>query len=74
MSASDLVIGIVKLLISLVIMVIIGLIFFLIIAFVVKWAGELIFGSSSVDALTCMIAAAILSAGMLIGGGAGMRE
>ena len=74
MSASDLVIGIVKLLISLVIMVIIGLIFFLIIAFVVKWAGEQIFGSGSVDALTCMIAAAILSAGMLIGGGAGMRE
>ena len=71
MSASDLVINIVKLLISL---VIIGLIFFLIIAFVVKWAGELIFGSGSVDALTCMIAAAILSAGMLIGGGAGMKE
>ncbi len=74
MSPSDFVVGIVKLLISLVIMIIIGLIFFLIIAFVVKWAGELIFGSGAVDTMTCMIAAAILSAGMLIGGGAGMKD
>lgn len=74
MSASDFALGIVKLLISLVIMIVIGLIFFLIIAFVVKWAGELIFGSDSIDSMTCMIAAAILSAGMLIGGGAGMKD
>lgn len=67
-------VGIIKLLISLVIMIIVGLILFLIIAFIVKWAGELIFGSGAVDTMTCMIGAAILSAGILIGGGAGMKE
>ena len=66
--------GIIKLLISLVIMIVIGLILFLIIAFIVKWAGELIFGSGTVDAMTCLIGAAVLSAGILIGGGSGMKE
>ncbi len=74
MAVSDIVLNIAKLLISLVIMIIIGLICFLIIAFIVKWAGELIFGSGTVSAVGCLIAAAILSAGMLIGGGVGSKN
>ncbi len=74
MAVSDIVLNIAKLLISLVIMIIIGLICFLIIAFIVKWAGELIFGTGTVSAVGCLIAAAILSAGMLIGGGVGSKN
>ena len=74
MAVSDVVLNIAKLLISLVIMIIIGLICFLIIAFIVKLAGELIFGSGTVSAVGCLIAAAILSAGMLIGGGVGSKN
>lgn len=74
MAVSDVVLNIAKLLISLVIMIIIGLICFLIIAFIVKWAGELIFGTGTVSAVGCLIAAAILSAGMLIGGGVGSKN
>lgn len=54
-------------LISLVIMVIVALIFFIIIAFVVKMTGNLVFGVD-LDAHTGIISAAILAAGVLIGG------
>jgi hypothetical protein len=74
MAVSDVVLNIAKLLISLVIMIIIGLICFLIIAYIVKWAGELIFGTGTVSAVGCLIAAAVLSAGMLIGGGVGSKN
>jgi uncharacterized membrane protein len=54
-------------LISLVVLIIVALIFFIIIAFVVKWTGSLVFGSD-LEVNSALIAAAILSAGVLIGG------
>ena len=58
-------------LISLIVMIIFALVFFIIISFVVKWTGDLVFGAHNWNTDAALIASAILSAGVLIGGAYG---
>jgi len=69
MDANSTVGKLVSTLISLVIFIIFAIIYFIVILFIMKVAGDLVFGSGSTTGATALIAAAVLTAGTLIGGG-----
>lgn len=58
--------------IALILYIVFAIIYFVILAYIVKFSGNLVFGADSVDAASGCLAAAIITAGTVIAGGKGV--